>query len=129
MGINQVSGPAATYVTPEGSNRTPKANVADRRVAPAPAAEADTSPQSQTGAAQISHRQIEESIQRIRESLKSVANNNLEFSVDDITGQTVVKVIDSSTKELIRQIPSEEMLAIAQALEGEIKGLLVRNTA
>jgi flagellar protein FlaG len=85
--------------------------------------------QGQTAAAQISHRQIEETLQRVKESLKPVASNNLEFSIDDSTGQTVVKVVDSSTKELIRQIPSEEMLAIAKALDGEIKGLLVRNKA
>jgi flagellar protein FlaG len=131
MGINQVSGQAATYVAPEASQRTPRADVpTDQRPVPTPVAQSDPQPvQGQTAATQISHRQVEESLQRIKESLKTVASNNLEFSIDDTTGQTVVKVVDSSTKELIRQIPSEEMLAIAQALDGEIKGLLVRNKA
>ena len=40
----------------------------------------------------------------------------------------MVKVVDQSTKEVIRQIPSEEMLAIAKALDS-LKGLLVRQTA
>jgi hypothetical protein len=41
--------------------------------------------------------------------------------VDDDTGQLVVKIIDRSTKEVIRQMPSEEMLAIAKTLDS-IKG-------
>lgn len=130
MGVNQVSGQAAAYGSPQGSQRTPKANLPDQAPASTPAAASEHQPaQGQTTAAQISHRQIEETLQRVKESLKPVASNNLEFSIDDTTGQTVVKVVDSSTKELIRQIPSEEMLAIAQALDGEIKGLLVRNKA
>jgi flagellar protein FlaG len=130
MGVNQVSGQTAAYGSPQESQRTPKANLPDQRPAPAPAATSDTQPpQGQAAGTQISHRQIEETLQRVKESLKPVASNNLEFSIDDSTGQTVVKVVDSSTKELIRQIPSEEMLAIAKALDGEIKGLLVRNKA
>lgn len=55
-------------------------------------------------------------------------NNSLNFSIDDSTGKTVVKVIDVATKEVIKQFPSEEMLAIAKALDG-IKGLLVQQKA
>lgn len=47
---------------------------------------------------------------------KAVQNiqRNLEFSVDDITGRTVVKVVDKQTDEVIRQMPSEEALKLAQ---------------
>ena len=37
-------------------------------------------------------------------------NRNLQFSVDDTSGDTVIKVIDSETEEVVRQIPSEEIL-------------------
>jgi flagellar protein FlaG len=40
----------------------------------------------------------------------------------------VVKVVDAQTKELIRQIPSEEVLAVARNLE-RIKGFLLSETA
>jgi flagellar protein FlaG len=39
---------------------------------------------------------------------------NLEFRVDDSTGETVITVRDASTGDVIRQIPNEEALAIAQ---------------
>ena len=48
--------------------------------------------------------------------------------MDDSTGKTVIKVVDSSTHELIRQIPSEEMLEIARALD-RLQGLLVHQKA
>lgn len=55
-------------------------------------------------------------------------NNALQFNIDDSTGQTVIKVIDTDTKEVIKQIPSEDMLALAKALD-QIKGLLVKQKA
>ncbi len=54
--------------------------------------------------------------------------NALEFSVDQNSGRNVVKIIDKSTKEVLRQIPSEEAIHIAQALDelNEIRqGLLL----
>lgn len=54
--------------------------------------------------------------------------NNLQFSVDDSTGKTVVRVIDGSSGSTIRQIPSEEALAIARDIE-RMRGLLLRDSA
>lgn len=55
-------------------------------------------------------------------------NNNLQFNIDQDTGQTVVKIMDSATKEVIKQIPSEDMLVLAKALD-QLKGLLVKQKA
>lgn len=129
MSINQVSSQATAYVPPDLSQRAAPANVPDANPVPAPVQSTPQPARSQTAETQVSQRQVEEAVKRVKESLKPISSNNLEFSIDDTTGQTVVRVVDSSTQELIRQIPSEEMLAIAKALDGEIKGLLVRNKA
>jgi len=42
---------------------------------------------------------------------------NLNFSVDDTTGYHVVKVVNPATGELVRQLPSEELLQIARDFE------------
>lgn len=76
---------------------------------------------------QVSRQQLDQAVKAVNDFVNSV-NDSLQFSVDDATGKTVVKVIDSSTKEVIKQFPSEEMLAIAKALDG-IKGLLVHQKA
>jgi len=54
--------------------------------------------------------------------------NDLKFSIDEDTGAQVVKIVDIKTKEVLRQIPGEEMLAIAKALD-KLKGLFIRSTA
>lgn len=45
-------------------------------------------------------------------------NRYLEFRVDEDSGRTVVTVKDSSTGEIIRQIPSEEVMRLARNLGG-----------
>ncbi len=44
-------------------------------------------------------------------------SRDLNFSVDEESGEMVIKVIDSETDEVVRQIPSEEALRIARALD------------
>lgn len=48
---------------------------------------------------------------------------NLQFTIDKSTGIHVVKVIDTQTNEVIRQFPSEDILAMAKALD-QWQGLL-----
>jgi flagellar protein FlaG len=48
---------------------------------------------------------------------------SLSFHVDEASGRTVITVLDATTSEVVRQIPSEEVLALARALEGA-QGLL-----
>lgn len=66
-------------------------------------------------------------IDKVQEFTNTLANE-LKFSIDDKSGQTVVKIVDTATDEVIRQIPSEEMLAIADAL-GQIQGVLLKQKA
>lgn len=74
-----------------------------------------------------SREELDKAVQAVTDFVNSV-NSSLQFSVDDDTGKFVVKVIDKDTKEVIKQFPSEEMLAIAKALD-DIKGLLVHQKA
>ena len=53
----------------------------------------------------------------------------LEFSIDDTTGRTVIKVIDAQTGGVIRQIPGEEALALIEHLQGENGSLMVEEEA
>ena len=48
----------------------------------------------------------------------------LRFDVDDDSGRTIVRVVDLETKAVLMQIPSEEMLALAKALEDPHAGLV-----
>jgi flagellar protein FlaG len=55
-------------------------------------------------------------------------NRNLQFSVDDTSGDTVIKVIDSETEEVVRQIPSDEILEARHAAE-KYRGILLETKA
>lgn len=74
-------------------------------------------------------RKLAEALERAQE-LVDTAGRDLAFTVHEKTGEVVVRIIDRQSKEVIRQIPTEEMLRLAEqlkALEGENKpGLLLR---
>jgi flagellar protein FlaG len=46
-----------------------------------------------------------------------VMSRQLQFDVDDESGATVVRVLDKASGEVIRQIPSEEILALARHMK------------
>lgn len=56
-----------------------------------------------------------QAVQAIQAFVKA-AERQLEFSIDDSTGQVVVKVIARESGEIIRQLPSETALKLAQNL-------------
>jgi uncharacterized FlaG/YvyC family protein len=60
--------------------------------------------------------QLNEAVTRLNNSIQNV-QRNLEFSMDDKSGRVVIKVTDKETDEVVRQIPSDEVLALAQQLQ------------
>jgi len=53
---------------------------------------------------------------------------NLSFSVDEVSGYHVVRVVNPSTGELVRQLPSAELLKIARDFE-RLNNVLVSQKA
>lgn len=100
--------------SPTGGAAAPANSAAERNVA------APVSPASELG-------EVQRAASRAQEVLVGSASS-LKFTVDDKTGTVVVRVVDTETDQLIRQIPSEEMLAIARNME-QMQGLLVRREA
>ena len=73
---------------------------------------------------EINTQQIEAAVSKINKQLSSPAG--LSFQIDPSSGDSVITVIDSSNNTVIRQIPSELSLKIAQSIENQqSKGLLV----
>jgi flagellar protein FlaG len=58
----------------------------------------------------------------------TLMNKGLAFSVDEDSGSAIVKVMDIDTGDIIRQIPSDEALELAQKLQ-DVKGLLMKTQA
>ncbi len=72
--------------------------------------------------------QIKAAVEKIQKALADSLNANLNFSIDKDTGKTVIKVTDGQTGDLIRQIPSEEILALAKSID-KMQGLLLQGKA
>ncbi len=70
---------------------------------------------------------VEEAVSSIEKFTQSI-RRDLSFSLDDSTGRVVVKVTDSTSGEIIRQIPSEEALRLAERLD-EARSLLFKAEA
>ncbi len=68
---------------------------------------------------------VRQAVEHISAFVKS-SQRNLEFSLDRETGIMVVKVVDTESGEVIRQIPPEETLAIAKQLDSA-QGVLFRS--
>lgn len=60
--------------------------------------------------------EIQQATARIQEFAQSISRN-LSFAVDDGSGKTVIVVSDTQTSEIIRRIPSEEVLHLARTLQ------------
>jgi flagellar protein FlaG len=114
MEVPAVAGPTAPAVA------TAVASTATQGAQAVPARQAAPPAQPTLG-------QVTEAVNAINRSM-ATQSRGLEFSVDADSQRTVVKVIDSQTGELIRQIPTVETLEIAHALD-QAQGLLIRQQA
>ncbi|MHB1591890.1 MAG: flagellar protein FlaG [Sulfuricella sp.] len=70
---------------------------------------------------------VKQAIEMINKTIQTLSRN-LEFSVDKESKENVVKVVDTDTGDVIRQIPSEETLQIAKALD-QLQGLIIKQKA
>jgi flagellar protein FlaG len=67
----------------------------------------------------VDTRSVEETTAAVAAQLESYLRSigrSVQFSIDSASGRTVVSVRDAATGDVIRQMPSEEALRLAQAL-------------
>ena len=80
----------------------------------AAAASADIKPSDVTKVMQPARESVAKAAEEMQRFVSSMGRN-LNFSIDGETGFHVVRVTDPSTGEVIRQMPSEEMLRLAHS--------------
>ncbi len=80
--------------------------VADGNSVPAVAA-------SKAAAASRPSAEVEQATREISSYIQTV-NRSLQISVEQDLGTTVITVIDEATEQVVRQIPSEDILALAR---------------
>lgn len=73
--------------------------------------------------AEVSQEQVKEAVSKLNDYVQST-ERTLDFQMDEDSGQTIIKVFDKHSSELIRQIPNELALELAQKLNDEEPSLL-----
>lgn len=121
-------------IASSGSNRPSDRSVvgADssvaRSAARAPASDVDPRSALGSAAALPTDEQLTKAVADLNKAAQDNAQG-LEFSIDKDSKRTVVKVIDQTTKEVLRQIPTPEALEIAKSLDKVQQGFLIKQTA
>ncbi len=110
---------AARQETPQAGKAAEPAKVIELR----PPAE----PRESTELPPAEMAELEQAVENLNQALQNI-RRELRFSVDDDTGRTVVKVINAETDEVVRQIPSEQLLDAVRHLNQQA-GLLLDTEA
>jgi len=82
---------------------------------------------TEVSAAAPGREEVTEAVKKLNEAMPMSAQS-LTFEIDEDSKEIVVKIIDQSTKEVVRQMPSKEALEMAKAID-KMQGLLIRQTA
>lgn len=94
--------PAPNKTVPEAKQQTGKIKPADgRELPPAPDLQS-----------------VESAIKQINSYLAD-SRRALNFQIHEASGRTIVRVVNPETDEVIRQIPSEEVLNLAAAIQSQ----------
>ncbi len=71
---------------------------------------------------ELSPIEAKETVQEVNDILQSM-HRNLSFSYDEHLGESVILVKDSESEEVIRQIPSEELVVLRKKMD-DVVGIL-----
>lgn len=93
------------------------------KAAPPVATASDTANSQQA----MSAEEMQAMVDKLNEFMHN-GQRNLNFSVDTDTDETVIKVVNTETQEVIRQFPSEEALKLTKHIEG-MMGLIFNDHA
>ncbi|MBY0483158.1 flagellar protein FlaG [Nitrosomonas sp.] len=123
MNINQLNGTGVLPVPSSTSSVAKKVSAPDTDIIPLPVSTVRPKVDNKTE----SDEQIRQAVQNIQGAVDNLAHN-LRFSIDEDTGKTIIKVVDTHTDEVIRQFPTEQAIEIARTLD-KVQGLLFNDKA
>lgn len=86
----------------------------------------DEKPQAEA-ATTVGHADVIDAVRKANEFVRPLSDS-IEFTLDQDSGRLIVKMVDLETQQVIRQFPSEEMLALIKAMD-KLQGLLVEQKA
>ena len=61
--------------------------------------------------------EVSEAVTNINSTLKALSEEERRFFVDEELGKMVVKIVNANTRELVRQIPTEDAINLSKKLQ------------
>ncbi len=75
----------------------------------------------------ISEEMLSKAVKVLNEHV-APAMQSVQFSIDIESNRTIVKVVDTATNKVLRQMPNEEAIALSKTL-GKLQGLMIKQMA
>jgi flagellar protein FlaG len=125
MNIVPVSA-GASAATHAAAGSQPEAVVSATRQVTAVKQEAEVS-KADTTSGEADPAELKQRVDELNEAMK-VHASSIEFSIDDDSGRTIVKVVDTDTDTVLRQYPSKELLAISKQID-KFQGMFIKTQA
>ena len=104
----------------------PDAAVAAKRQVAAATQTAETK-KTEPAAGEADPAELKQRVDELNAAMK-VHASSIEFSVDEDSGRTIVKLVDTENDTVLRQYPSKELLAISKEID-KFKGMFVKTQA
>ena len=127
LNTSAADGMAVMHSTGSVPERVTQPVRSDAEVVAVVAASAEIKPSGVNESSQPTREVVAKAAQQIQSFVQSMGRN-LNFSIDSTTGYHIVRVTNPQTGETIRQLPSEELLRIAQSFE-QLNAALVNQKA
>lgn len=102
------SGPATANITPNPLSGRQRLDMALAHIQPNNDAQGTSAPSALTMS------ELAKPIDRVNDVMRAYS---VQFELSEYEGRIVTRIVDRESQELIRQIPSEEVLRIAETLE------------
>ncbi len=93
----------------------------------APAAVAEHRPPPEAAAVAVDPKALQQLADKLSQTI-GMSGQQVQFSVDNDTGKTILRVTDAESGAVLRQIPGDEALSMARILD-RMQGVLIRQKA
>lgn len=71
------------------------------------------------------NRELSRAVRTLNEAQAVGASSELRFAVDRVTGESLIRIVDRATNEVITQVPPEAVLRLAAVLRDIQEGVLI----
>lgn len=126
-GEDRASSPLQSLSANSSKTAAPASTAEANQARPAEAAKVDGSAaRNRSERIENQRESLQQAVTQLNDYVQSI-QRDLQFEIDDETGDTIVRVLDKETQEVVRQIPDEVAVRLAQNLQEQEEPISLLN--